>query len=144
MSRLTSNTLNSIGIVGMLAVIGSLLIGGVAVWLGVALLVLRVTLSPYLPSISTDSWWPSKAELLGLRITWLALCISLQAVLLWRVVQYIQALPIRYIQWYGVTVQLGMTSHQLMGAILSAMLFQYLGIVFSHELAQRATRYAYS
>lgn len=144
MSRLTANTLNVVGVLGMLVVIGSLLIGGIAVWLGVALVLLRVTLSPYLPTISTDSWWPSKAGLLGLRITWLALCISLQAVLLWRVVQYIQALPIRYIQWYGVTVQLGITHHQLIGAILSAVLFQYLGIVFSHELAQRATCYSYS
>lgn len=142
MSRLTATTLHWVELVGMVAVVGSLLVGGLAVWLGVALVLLRGVLLQYLPIVNTYSWWPSKAELLGARIVCLTLCLLLQAVLLWRVVQYVQALPIQHIQWYGLTVQLGITSEQLIGVMLSAIVFQYLGIVFSHELAQRTTRYS--
>ena len=65
----------------------------------------------------------------------LPIFILLQVALAWRLYQYTSGTVIQASELYGITVESGIITTHLIGAVLSASLWAGLGIIYGHELS---------
>ncbi len=129
--------------IGILACTLGIILGGMWVWLGVAIFGLNIFLDTVTAQIHTSGAPTDKqGKPLGvagvlntMMYLQLPLFITLQIVLAWRIYQYLTGVPIETGSLFGLPIQNGITGVELIGAILATGLHQGLGIIFGHELA---------
>lgn len=129
--------------IGIIACTLGILMGGMWVWLGVAIFGLNIVLDTLTAPIHT-SGAPTSGEGKPLGLGWLhnfimylqfPLFVSLQLALAWRVYQYVAGVPIGPGELFGFPIQNGISGWELVGATLAAGMHQGLGIIYGHELS---------
>ncbi len=123
-----------------------LLKGGNWVYLGLAMFVASIIIDWLTSHVKSIQCGPagrdSEGETYGIPgllkfIMWFQypVFVCLQLALVWRVYEYVNAVPIMDASFYGFVYQQGVTGLQLSGATISAAIYLGLGIMFGHELA---------
>ena len=142
MRWLLANLVYFITPLSIFAVLISLLHGGDWVWFGIALFGTNILIDTLFafhthgaPRNKAGKSLGSTFLLTSLLYASFPLFVVLQAVLAWRVWQYIQGIPVTEAIWQGYTYINGITGKQLVVATLSTGIFQGLGIIFGHELS---------
>ncbi len=113
--------------IGILACTLGIILGGMWVWLGVAIFGLNIFLDTVTAQIHTSGAPTDKqGKPLGvagvlntMMYLQLPLFITLQIVLAWRIYQYLTGVPIETGSLFGLPIQNGITGVELIGAILA-------------------------
>jgi hypothetical protein len=119
------------------------LIGGPLVWTGVVLFgvgILLDTLS--MPLHTKGAGFDENGETNGfaglqnaVMYIMLPVFALLQLAMAWRILQYVNGVPIEAGMFMGIPIQMGISGSQLIGATLSTGIFAGIGIIYGHELA---------
>lgn len=128
---------------GILATIAGILMGGPWVWVGIAIFGFNIVMDTLTGGIHLKgAAVNSKGEAAGvgpilnlMMYLQLVSFITLQAVVVWRIYQYIAGTPIESMMWNGYAFENGITGLGLYAVVVGAGLHQGLGIMFGHELA---------
>ncbi len=127
----------------ILVTLGGILLGGMFVWIGVALFGVGIILDTItMPFHTAGAGFDEHGETYGIQALqnavmyiMLPVFVLLQVALAWRVYQYVDGVPIETMMLGVIPVQMGITGWQLVGAVLSTGIFAGIGIIYGHELA---------
>jgi len=119
-----------------------LLSGGINVWAGVALFGISAIVDTATKNIHLRADFDEEGNSYGIKIfqyavmyLMLIVFVALQLALVWRIYQYVNGSPFDLYSFYGLTIQTGITTTNLIGAIISAGLWAGIGIIYGHELS---------
>ena len=129
--------------IGILATIAGILVGGDWVWIGIAIFGFNIAVDTLTSGIHLKgAAVNSKGEAAGvgpilnlMMYLQLVSFVALQAVVLWRIYQYVGGAPVEAMMWNGYAYESGITGLGLGAVVVGAGLHQGLGIMFGHELA---------
>ena len=133
--------------IGILATIAGILLGGNYVWIGIAIFGFNIVMDTVTSGIHLKgAAMNSKGEAAGVgpilnTMMYLQLVsfVALQAVVLWRIYQYVGGAPIEAATFAALgqtfAYESGITGLGLGAVVVGAGLHQGLGIMFGHELA---------
>jgi alkane 1-monooxygenase len=121
----------------------SIVMGGAFVWVGVALFGVGVVLDTATMKINPPgAGFDENGDTMGMpalqnavMYVMLPVFALLQVVLAWRVMQYVDAVPLEMTTMLGLPVQMGITGVELVGAAISTGIFAGIGIIYGHELS---------
>jgi len=126
----------------IVAALFGVLAGGPWVWSGVVLLGMGMIVDTLTKARTPGAGLDQEGETYGIvpllngtMYGMLGIFVLLQLALAWRIWQYVNGVPIGETTLLGMSVQDGITSTQLFGAVLSTGIFAGLGIIYGHELA---------
>lgn len=128
---------------GILATIAGILMGGPWVWVGIAIFGFNIVMDTLTggihlkgAAVNSNGEAAGVGPILNLMMyLQLVSFVALQAVVVWRIYQYIAGTPIESMVWNGYTYENGITGLGLYAVVVGAALHQGLGIMFGHELA---------
>jgi len=142
MKKLFINTRYLIVPVMSIITILGLVSGGINVWAGVALFGLSAIIDTATKNIHLRADFDENGNSYGIKIfqygvmyLMLIVFVALQLALVWRIYQYVNGSPFDLYSFYGLTIQTGITTTNLIGAIISAGLWAGIGIIYGHELS---------
>jgi len=142
MKTLFVNTRYLIVPVMSIITIMGLISGGINVWAGVALFGISAIVDTATKNIHLRADFDEEGNSYGIKIfqyavmyLMLIVFVVLQLALAWRIYQYVNNAPIDYFNAYGLTIQTGITTTNLIGATISAGLWAGIGIIYGHELS---------
>ena len=142
MKKLFINTRYLIVPVMSIITILGLVSGGINVWAGVALFGLSAIIDTATKNIHLRADFDENGNSYGIKIfqygvmyLMLIVFVALQLALVWRIYQYVNGSPFELYSFYGLTIQTGITTTNLIGAIISAGLWAGIGIIYGHELS---------
>ena len=142
MKKLFINTRYLIVPVTSIITILGLVSGGINVWAGVALFGLSAIIDTATKNIHLRADFDENGNSYGIKIfqygvmyLMLIVFVALQLALVWRIYQYVNGSPFDLYSFYGLTIQTGITTTNLIGAIISAGLWAGIGIIYGHELS---------
>jgi len=129
--------------IGVLSCALGILAGGNWVWVGIGIFAFNIVLDMlssglHIKGAATDRHGNpagSPEVLNAMMYTQLGVFIFLQIVLAWRVYQYVSGVPLSPAVWHGFNYTNGITTGQLIVAVIGAGMHQGLGIIFGHELS---------
>ena len=121
----------------------SIIMGGAFVWVGVALFGVGIILDTATMNINpAGAGFDESGDTMGIpalqnavMYVMLPVFALLQVVLAWRVMQYVDAVPLEMTTMLGLPVQMGITGVELIGAAISTGIFAGIGIIYGHELS---------
>ena len=142
MKTLFVNTRYLIVTVMSIITIMGLISGGINVWAGVALFGISAIVDTATKNIHLRADFDEEGNSYGIKIfqyavmyLMLIVFVALQLALVWRIYQYVNGSPFDLYSFYGLTIQTGITTTNLIGAIISAGLWAGIGIIYGHELS---------
>lgn len=142
MKKLFINTRYLIVPVMSIITILGLVSGGINVWAGVALFGLSAIIDTATKNIHLRADFDENGNSYGIKIfqygvmyLMLIVFVALQLALVWRIYQYVNGSPFDLYSFYGLTIQTGITTTNLIGAVISAGLWAGIGIIYGHELS---------
>jgi alkane 1-monooxygenase len=119
-----------------------LIIGGLYIWTGVFLFGLCIILDTITKNIHLKADFDKNGNSYGIKSLQYAIMyfmlfvfIALQLALAWRIYQYVNTTAFDTSIIYGLTIQNGITTINLIGAVISAGLWAGIGIIYGHELS---------
>jgi hypothetical protein len=119
-----------------------LLSGGNYVWTGVILFGLCAVIDTATKNIHLRADFDENGNSYGIKFfqygvmyLMLIVFIALQLALAWKIYQYVNVTPFNVVNAYGLTIQNGITTTNLIGAVISAGLWAGIGIIYGHELS---------
>ena len=125
-----------------IATIFGIFLGNNFVWLGVILFGFNTIIDTLTKDIHLRADFDEDGNSFGIKkfqyaVMYLMLptFIVLQIILAWRLFHYTSAYPIEVTSLFGITYQSGISGINLIGATLSAGLWDGLGIIYGHELS---------
>jgi len=129
--------------IGVLACALGILAGGNWTWVGIGIFALNIALDTlsagvHIKGAATDRKGQpagSSTVLNAMMYTQLGVFVFLQLALAWRIYQYVAGVPIAPATWHGFAYTDGITTGQLIVAVIGAGMHQGLGIIFGHELS---------
>ena len=128
-------------VMSIITILG-LISGGVNVWAGVALFGISAIVDTATKNIHLRADFDEEGNSYGIKIfqyavmyLMLIVFVALQLALVWRIYQYVNGSPFDLYSFYGLTIQTGITTTNLIGAIISAGLWAGIGIIYGHELS---------
>jgi alkane 1-monooxygenase len=121
----------------------SIVMGGAFVWVGVALFGVGIILDTATMKINPPgAGFDENGDTMGIpalqnavMYVMLPVFALLQVALAWRVMQYVDAVPLEMTTMLGLPVQMGITGVELIGAAISTGIFAGIGIIYGHELS---------
>ena len=124
------------------ATILGLIYGGIYVWVGVFLFVASALIDTATKNIHLKADFDEHGNSYGIKIfqygimyLMFGVFISLQLALAWRIYQYSNAMPIETYNLFGLIIENGVTTSNLIGSTISAGLWAGIGIIYGHELS---------
>jgi hypothetical protein len=128
-------------VMSIITILG-LISGGINVWAGVALFGISAIVDTATKNIHLRADFDEEGNSYGIKIfqyavmyLMLIVFVALQLALVWRIYQYVNGSPFDLYSFYGLTIQTGITTTNLIGAIISAGLWAGIGIIYGHELS---------
>lgn len=128
-------------VMSIITILG-LISGGINVWAGVALFGISAIVDTATKNIHLRADFDEEGNSYGIKIfqyavmyLMLIVFVALQLALVWRIYQYVNGSPFELYSFYGLTIQTGITTTNLIGAIISAGLWAGIGIIYGHELS---------
>jgi alkane 1-monooxygenase len=128
-------------VMSIITILG-LISGGINVWAGVALFGISAIVDTATKNIHLRADFDEEGNSYGIKIfqyavmyLMLIVFVALQLALVWRIYQYVNGSPFNLYSFYGLTIQTGITTTNLIGAIISAGLWAGIGIIYGHELS---------
>lgn len=128
-------------VMSIITILG-LISGGINVWAGVALFGISAIVDTATKNIHLRADFDEEGNSYGIKIfqyavmyLMLIVFFALQLALVWRIYQYVNGSPFDLYSFYGLTIQTGITTTNLIGAIISAGLWAGIGIIYGHELS---------
>lgn len=128
-------------VMSIITILG-LISGGINVWAGVALFGISAIVDTATKNIHLRADFDEEGNSYGIKIfqyavmyLMLIVFVVLQLALAWRIYQYVNNTPIDFFNAYGLTIQTGITTTNLIGATISAGLWAGIGIIYGHELS---------
>ena len=128
-------------VMSIITILG-LISGGINVWAGVALFGISAIVDTATKNIHLRADFDEEGNSYGIKIfqyavmyLMLIVFVALQLALVWRIYQYVHGSPFDLYSFYGLTIQTGITTTNLIGAIISAGLWAGIGIIYGHELS---------
>jgi hypothetical protein len=128
-------------VMSIITILG-LISGGINVWAGVALFGISAIVDTATKNIHLRADFDEEGNSYGIKIfqyavmyLMLIVFVVLQLALAWRIYQYVNNVPIDFFNAYGLTIQTGITTTNLIGATISAGLWAGIGIIYGHELS---------
>lgn len=128
-------------VMSIITILG-LISGGINVWAGVALFGISAIVDTATKNIHLRADFDEEGNSYGIKIfqyavmyLMLIVFVILQLALAWRIYQYVNNVPIDFFNAYGLTIQTGITTTNLIGATISAGLWAGIGIIYGHELS---------
>jgi len=121
----------------------SIIIGGMFVWVGVALFGVGILLDTLtMPFHPRGAGFDDNGDTMGIpalqnavMYVMLPVFVFLQVALAWRVMQYVDGTLFETVMFGMIPIQMGITGVELVGATISAGIFAGIGIIYGHELA---------
>jgi len=121
----------------------SIIIGGIFVWVGVALFGVGILLDTLtMPFHPRGAGFDDNGDTMGIpalqnavMYVMLPVFVFLQVALAWRVMQYVDGTLFETVMFGMIPIQMGITGVELLGATISAGIFAGIGIIYGHELA---------
>ena len=128
-------------VMSIITILG-LISGGINVWAGVALFGISAIVDTATKNIHLRADFDEEGNSYGIKIfqyavmyLMLIVFVALQLALVWRIYQYVNGSPFDLYSFYGLTIQTGITTTNLISAIISAGLWAGIGIIYGHELS---------
>lgn len=128
-------------VMSIITILG-LISGGINVWAGVALFGISAIVDTATKNIHLRADFDEEGNSYGIKIfqyavmyLMLIVFVALQLALVWRIYQYVNGSPFDLYSFYGLTIQTGITTTNLIGAVISAGLWAGIGIIYGHELS---------
>ena len=128
-------------VMSIITILG-LISGGINVWAGVALFGISAIVDTATKNIHLRADFDEEGNSYGIKIfqyavmyLMLIVFVALQLALVWRIYLYVNGSPFDLYSFYGLTIQTGITTTNLIGAIISAGLWAGIGIIYGHELS---------
>lgn len=128
-------------VMSIITILG-LISGGINVWAGVALFGISAIVDTATKNIHLRADFDEEGNSYGIKIfqyavmyLMLIVFVALQLALVWRIYQYVNGSPFELYSFYGLTIQTGITTTNLIGAVISAGLWAGIGIIYGHELS---------
>jgi alkane 1-monooxygenase len=117
--------------------------GGAYVWVGLALFGLGIVVDTLtMPFHPSGAGFDDNGDTMGIAALqnavmyiMLPIFMLLQIALAWRVMQYVDGTAFEMVAFGPLTVQMGITGSELIGAAISTGIFAGIGIIYGHELA---------
>ncbi len=130
--------------VSLLLTLLGVIIGGVWVWTGLALLVTAIVTDTIVTAQTLGTGYDNNGKSLGIPILLNSLLygavlinILLFLAVAWRVNEYVTGVPIQTIEIAGITLQRGTTGLELNGVMMSVAVWLGLAISIWHEIGHR-------
>jgi len=127
----------------LLTLIG-IILGGIWVWTGLALLVVAIVTDTLVTSQTQGTGFDTNGKPLAIPVllnSFLYIAVPINILLFlvvaWRLNEYIMGVSIQNIEFAGITLQRGTTGFELNGAMMSAAVWLGLAISIWHEIGHR-------